>query len=346
MNKIQTEDCRLIGKQEFIKWEELRNKTVLITGSTGLIGSNLVNILAYNSIHKGLNIQFILPVRNTEAANKMFSWTNAQIFSYSLGDRILSDKPADYIVHLASPTSSRFFSENPSETILMNVEGITALLDWAKGHPVQKFIDLSSMEVYGFPQKGHKVKENELGSFETMNARNSYPIAKLSGEALCYSYFSQYHVPAVVLRATQTFGPGVRYDDNRVFAQFMRCVIEKKNIILKSHGLTERPYLYTADAASAIIVAMLKGVPGEAYSVANRATYISIRDMANMVAEKIAKKQITVEYEIEENVEKLGYASTLYLDLDTTKMEILQWKPLVGLKEMYERMIEGIEKTV
>lgn len=177
-----------------------------------------------------------------------------------------------------------------------------------------------------------------------MNARNSYPIAKIACEALCYSYWSQYNVPIVILRATQTFGPGVKYDDGRVFAQFMRCAVEKTDIILKSEGLTERQYLYTADAVSAILTGMLKGGSGESYSVANPKTYISIRDMAQVVADTIAKGTIKVQFDISEDIEKLGYAATLYMDLDVSRMMNLGWKPEIGLQEMYERMIRGIEE--
>lgn len=183
------------------------------------------------------------------------------------------------------------------------------------------------------------MKENELGSFETMNARNSYPVAKIACECLCNSYYSQYGVPTVILRATQTFGPGVKYNDERVFAEFMRCAVEKRDIILKSAGLTERSYLYTADAVSAILVSLLRAKPGEAYSVANPDTYCSIKDMAQMVADEIAEGQISVIFDIAEDIEKLGYAKTLFMDLIVDKISRLGWIPRVGLKNMFERMI-------
>lgn len=341
MNKIQLEDCQRIGKLDFIEWEQFRNSSILITGSSGLIGSNLVNALAYNSQKKDLNITLVLPVRNVEVAEKQFDWTGADILFYELGAELKNEKTVDYIVHLASPTSSKFFVEKPVNTLLDNIEGTRALLDWTKTHQIKKFVSLSSMEVYGFPEKGHIVKETELGSFDTMDPRNSYPIAKIACEAISKGYYVQYGVPTVILRATQTFGPGVRYDDGRVFAQFMRCVVEKKNIVLKTAGLTERPYLYTADAVSAILVCLLKAEPGQAYTIANKETYCSINQMAQLIALDITKGKIDVEYENAENSESLGYANTLYMLLDVEKIEALGWKPQFDLRDMYERMIKG-----
>lgn len=345
MNTVQIEDCQTIGKLSFIGWNQLKNASVLITGSTGLIGLNLVNALAYNNKEKKLNMRLILPVRNTERAEKLFAWTGADIVHYALGSELKLEEHVDYIVHLASPTSSKYFAERPVDTLTANIDGTKALLDWAKDHPVKKYIGLSSMEVYGFPGKGQKVKENELGSFETMNARNSYPIAKIASEALSYAYYSQYSVPTVVLRATQTFGPGVTYQDGRVFAEFMRCAIEEKNIVLRSAGLTERSYLYTADAVSAIIAGMLKAKPGEAYSVANSQTYCSIKEMAQLVADKVANGKISVEFDIAEDITKLGYADTLYMDLDDGKIKSLGWYPTVDLQAMFERMIQGLAEN-
>ena len=345
MNSVQREDCEKIGNLSFIDWELFRNASFLVTGSTGLIGSNVVNALALNSQEKNLNIRLILPVRNTARAQELFAWTDAGIVPYQLGTELPLEEPVDYIIHLASPTDSRFFKEKPVDTLLSNLDGIRALLDWAREHPIRKLVSLSTMEVYGFPEKGHLVKENELGAFETMNARNSYPIAKIACEALCNAYFSQYGVPAVILRATQTFGPGVKYQDGRVFAEFMRCAAEKKNIVLKSQGLTERSYLYTADAVSAILAALQRGTPGEAYTAANPDTYCSIADMAQMVADRIAGGSIQVVFDLVEDISKLGYADTLYMDLDIQKLKSLGWVPTVGLEEMFKRMIRGIEES-
>lgn len=339
MNQIQIEDCQSIGSLCFIDWQQFKGTTILITGATGLIGSNFINVLVYNSCKKELDIKLLLLVRDVKAAKDLFDWTGAEIIKYELGEELRIDKMVDYIVHLASPTNSKFFTENPVDTMKANIGGYKALLDWARANPVKKFIGISTMEVYGFPEKGHKVKEDEVGAFETMRVRNSYPIAKIASEALCYGYYTQYGVPVVILRATQTFGPGVKYNDDRVFAQFMRCVVEKKDIVLKSAGLTERSYLYTADAVSAILVSLLKAESGQAYTIANPETYCSIKEMAQMVADSIAGGKIKVIFDISEDISKWGYADTLYMDLDTKKIEKLGWHPTVNLKEAFRRMI-------
>ena len=88
----------------------------------------------------------------------------------------------------------------------------------------------------------------------------------------------------------------------------------------------------------------MSGKAGQSYTVANPLTLISIKDMASMVAYTVAEGQISVEYNIADNIEDLGYAKTLYMDLDTSKISELGWYPTVNLGEMFERMISGIEE--
>lgn len=345
MNSIQLEDYQRINNFEFLEWEQLRGCSIIITGGTGLIGSNLTGALAYISRQRNLGLKIILLVRNVDHADNLFGKdAEVDIIKYNLGERPEVTGGVDYIIHLASPTNSKYFTEKPVETITANIEGISALLEFARDKSIKKFIELSTMEVYGFPCKGEKVTEKSIGAFETMKARNSYPIAKIACEALCCAYHCQYNIPTVVMRATQTFGPGVRYDDNRVFAQFMRCVMEKKDIVLKSYGLTERSYLYTADAISGIVIGMLKAQAGNIYSLANPNTYCSIREMAELVAKKVAKDKIKVIFDIADDTSALGYADTLYMDLDIKKIKSLGWKPTIGLEEMFVRMIKAVER--
>ena len=154
---------------------------------------------------------------------------------------------------------------------------------------------------------------------------------------LCTCYAKKYNFNINVLRLTQTFGSGVSYEDSRVFAEFARCAIENKDIILHTKGDTKRSYLYTSDAVNAILLVMLKGKEYEIYNVANEKTYCSILEMAELVAEKNDK--INVKCVIDENIEKFGYAPTLCMNLSTEKIEKLGWKAQNNLSDMYDKLI-------
>lgn len=330
------QDTQSICNAEFIDWEKLKGKTVLVTGATGLIGTTLVNGLAYANRKQRLNITVICIVRNAEKARKKLD-TDVVFKVVSLDEKIEICEPVDFIIHAANPTSSSFFVNNPVETIKIAVNSTMNLLEFAKEKKVDGFVYLSSMEIYGLPVKGHAVKENEVAGFNTTVTRNCYPQSKQICEMLCKSYHSEYGVPTKIVRLTQTFGPGVEYNDGRVFAEFMRCAMEKKDIVLHTTGRTERCYLYTIDAVTAIFTVLTKGEPGEAYTAANPETYCSILEMAQMVANDIANRQIKVNIEVDD-VDR-GYASELYMKLDTSKIEDLGWKASTNLKEMFEHMI-------
>ena len=179
-----------------------------------------------------------------------------------------------------------------------------------------------------------------------MAVRSCYPESKRMCESLCASYASEYGVPAKVVRLTQTFGPGVAYNDGRVFAEFARCAIEGRNIVLNTKGETKRNYLYTEDAANALFTVLAKGVPGEAYNAANEETYCTIYEMACLVAKECAGGKIEVEVRERADAAKLGYAPTLHMNLDASKLRSLGWEPQVGFVDMYKNTIQAMSDSL
>lgn len=331
---MRTDELEYLRSVDFIDWKRFDGKTVYITGATGLIGSNLVDAILNCS-----NAKLIVQIRDLEKAQKLFG-TSVEYVLCDLNDKSDYSGKVDYVIHCANPTSSRFFVNNPVETISTAVSGTLNALKFANEKKVKGFVFLSTMEVYGMPEKGHKVSENEGGMFDTAIVRNCYPISKQTCESLCVAYATEYGVHTRVVRLTQTFGPGVSYNDGRVFAEFARCAIEKRNIVLKTEGKTERDYLYTVDAVSAILTVLLGGGDGEIYTAANESTYCSIKQMAELVAQNY---KVGVRYELQDTKE-FGYAPTLYMNLDVSKLKSIGWKPQYGLLEMYIRMIEDMKK--
>lgn len=342
-NETIKKDLTWICRQELIPWEKLRNKTIFITGATGLIGSLCVKALSWYSIQQNFPLRILILIRSKEKADTLFNaYTAAGVqIQYLIGDMtevITCGQPIDYVIHGASVTSSKMFQEKPVETALTILDGTKNVLKLANEKQVKSFVFLSTMEIYGIPSNDEAISENSYCYLDHLNVRNSYPEAKKMAENLCMSYAKEYNIPIKIARLTQTFGPGADYKDKRVFAEFARCAVEQEPIILHTKGDTKRSYLYTADAICAILMILLKGKDCNAYNVANESTYCSILEMANLVADQCSSPPIAVKV-MAENPEHYGYAPTLHMNLSTHKLRALGWEPSVGLLEMFRRMI-------
>lgn len=345
ISELQKQEAQRIVKENINLFEALSGKTILITGATGLLGQNLVSAVLEANRQLDSVIKLILLIRNEKKAKNLFGISPEITYIVSeIQQKVQIEEKIDYIIHAASQTSSRLFVEEPVETIMTAFMGTKNMLDLAAEKSVKDFIYLSTMEVYGNPTTEEKIAEDHGTNLDVMKARSCYPESKRMCENLCVSYMKEYGIPVKIIRLTQTFGPGVTYDDGRVFAEFARCAIEKRNIVLKTKGETKRNYLYTADAVSAIFTVLLNGKSGEAYNAANEETYCSIYEMAQMVADTCGNEQISVEIEEQDSVEKLGYAPTLKMNLDTSKLRAIGWNPGTKLEEMFKMLIKDMER--
>lgn len=215
--------------------------------------------------------------------------------------------------------------------------GTNNILNLAKEKNISGLVYLSSMEIYGAPHTDELIDEAHGTTVDTMSVRSCYPEAKRLCEALCASYADEYKVPAKVVRLAQTFGPGIEKNDNRVFAEFLRCAIKKQDIVLQTKGTSKRCYLYTADAVTAILTVLLNGKVGEAYNAANENTYCSIKDMANLVKNEICNGKIQIIFGAN-NIERIKtFMPKMYMKLSIVKLKNLGWIYSVGLKDMYLR---------
>ncbi len=318
-------------------YRNLEKKRVLVTGATGLIGQALVKKFT------DLNATVYAAVRNIEKARKQFKDIYGIEFIVSdVTEMPVTDLGLDYIIHAAANTSSKAFVNQPIDIIKTNILGTVNALEMAKINNIDKFVYLSTMEIYGNPTTDEKINESHSSNLDTMSVRSSYPESKRLCECLCMSYMQQYGVPVNVIRLTQTIGPGVQYNDQRVFAEFARCAIEKRNIILHTAGETRRSYLYIRDAIEAIITVLMDGKPGEAYNAANEATYCSILEMANIVAAECSEGDVSVIIDDQGSGAQFGYAPTLRMNLDTSKLQGLGWHAELGLEDAFTELINDM----
>ena len=340
-DKLFLKDIEDIVNKSSMDWNLLIGAKILITGATGIIGYALISLLLNIEKNKSRNVLIYALTRDCSNAARVFEKYSAffgknLIFIESDICAPLSLDGIDYIVHGAAETTSGAFVRKPVETISTTIDGTKNILEFAKMQKAKRTIFLSTMEVYGYPQKGHMVTENEAGSFSSLSVRNSYPISKLAAEMLCVSYFKEYGIPLNILRLTQTFGPNVRKNDTRFFAYLLNCIKKKEDIVLKSRGKTERSYLYSLDAATAILHSALCNKAGDIFNVANESLYCSIYDFATKIGKKYGLRVV-----IDENTKEItGYADTLYINMDTTRIRETGWKPsILDIDDIYDRMI-------
>lgn len=324
---------------------QLAGKKILITGASGLIGKAIVTaLLSYNGREP---VKVVALVRNKEKAAALFRnlpQENIEYLVCDVCDLNPIDLGIDYIVHGACSTASKAFIEKPVDVISVSVKGTERLLEFARANRVKSFVYLSSMEVYGTRLTDEKVYENSSVSLDTTSVRSSYPESKRLCECLCTAYYSQYAVPAKIVRLTQTFGEGVSYGDKRVFAEFARCAIEGRDIILKTKGDTKRNYLYIDDAVNAILTVLICGENGQAYNAANKNTYCSINEMAALVAKEFGNGKVNVVYNFD-GAEKMGYAPEIKINLATDKLEALGWQAQTDLITAFEKTIVSMKNS-
>ena len=320
-----------------IDFSELKGLSVLVTGSTGLIGRALVQYLI------GLGAKIYACCRSSEKFKACFPNDNNIVPVYGdICNLNINNIDADYIIHAASTTTSKDFVDKPVETIRTAVGGTLNILEQCKSKKLKGFVFISSMEAFGItPTDDRDIREPDLGYIDVMSVRSSYSESKRLCENLCVSYASEYGVPAKVIRLAQVVGPGVAYTDNRVTVQFARSVIEGKDIVLKTEGKTKRPILYIDDAVSAILTVLLQGNAGECYTAANPETFCTIRETAEAIIREIAQDRIKLVFDFDPNA---GYAPDICLNLNVDKLKALGWEPKVGLVESYRRLVESLKK--
>lgn len=320
-----------------ISWDKLKNAAVLITGSTGLIGSCVTDALILADEQYSLGLTLILLVRNRERASQRFAG-HENIISYCVQDicsALQLDRKIDFIINCASNAHPKLYASDPVGTIVTNVIGLNNILSFAVEHNVKRVLELSSVEIYG-ESKGdaEKFDEEYCGVLNCNTYRGGYPESKRVCETLCHSYYAMYGLDCVIARLSRCYGPTMQMTDSKASAQFIKNAVNGEKIVLKSNGKQKYSYLYMADAVSGMLTVLLEGKSDEAYNVSDEISDVTLGEFAEAAA---AASGTEVIYDIPEKMD--GYSGAMMSVLCSDKLKKLGWKALNDVPK-------GVEKTI
>ena len=319
---------------------KLSGKEIVITGGSGMIASYLVSCLIRVFRTSTANPPRItLLVRDPEAYN-LVEFLGEESVSFEVGS-LTAWKPSreyDYLIHAASPASPTQYG-NPREIDEANLGFLERLQE--VGFAKETLL-ISSGEVYGTTPP-NPVPETYQAENLTQGIRANYPVAKLAAEKmLLKAGMEQKTIPKVV-RLFHTFGPGMKPNDGRSFADFIWAAAKGDNLFMRSSGDAVRSFLYIEDAIVGILLVLLEGDGGEVYNLGSPEN-LSILEYAQLVALEAGVCVITNEEEPENN----GYTASPihYLVPDTRKIRNIGWVNEVGTKEGIQRTLTWAKETL
>lgn len=320
-----------------LPWGKLSGCNILVTGATGLIGGCLVEVLMQNP---NKDYQVYASGRNEERARKRFAeFADDAAFhfvKYDVLEPLESEVNFDFIIHAASNASPNFFATKPVEVIKSNIQGLSNLMEYGLSHGMKRMLYVSSGEVYG-EGDGRLFTEDYSGYVNCTSPRSCYPSSKRAAETLCVSYAQEYGADVVIARPCHTYGPHFTEADNRVYAQFIRNVLRGEDIVMKSTGAQFRSWCYVVDCVSAMLHILLKGENGHAYNIADESSNISIKELAEMIAE-IGGKKVVID--LPSDAEKAGFNVVTKSVFSTEKLEVLGWMVYGNMKEKMRKTID------
>jgi len=262
-------------------------KRVLVTGGAGFIAANFIHHLLRATPYEVVSLDALTYAGNPAnlkdvMAHERLSFVHGDIRDVELVAGVVSE--CDVIVNAAAESHvEKSIEDGASEFVTTNVEGTQILLDAIRRSPVERFILISSSEVYGTAESAPMDERHPL------EPRSPYAATKAGADRLAYSYFVTYGMPIVIVRPFNNYGQ--RQHPEKVIPRFITQALQDLPLTIHGDGHASRDWLYvddTAEAIEAIISAPREQVAGEVLNVATGVD-ISVSEIANRVLDALGK---------------------------------------------------------
>lgn len=315
-------------------FEDLRNKNIFITGSSGLVCSALIDTLMFLNENNNYQTHIWAMFHSENKYYQRFPSYLANSYFHPIVHDIFNPLEAefcpDFMVHAASLTHPQLYAEKPIETMKLNILGTINALEFAKKNSDCRSLFLSTMEIYGENTAKDTYAEDDYGYLDIMTQRACYPESKRAAETLCCCYSKEYNMDVMAARLGYIYGPTVQLSSSKADVQFLNNALNNKDIVMKSKGEQKRSYCYVLDVVSALITILCKGTSGEAYNIANKMGNVCLKDVAEIYAKLSG---VNLKFELPSRKEQKGFSIVKNSTLCSKKLEALGWKAKFSLEE-------------
>ena len=327
---------------------------IVVTGATGLIGSNLVHAFMADE-----NNHVIAVSRSESKLRQIFEpYLAHENFEYVVQDFTqpfaLADlmyrknrDSVDFIFHAASPISGDTIARTPLSIIRPNINAVQCLLDGLvqqeqKNAKKGRIVVFSSATVYGSGnQNNSAVTEEQTAIAENLDAVTAaYSESKRMVEVITHAYIREYGVDAVIARPSYVYGYTM-FPPNTAFYSFIKTALSGNDILMNKAGLSKRDNIYVDDVVKGLLLIAQKGVTGESYNISCNTdldNYAAIDEIASIIADiasVLCNRKISLSYKEQSTV-----ARPQGVRLDYSKLAQLGWKPCVSLHEGIETVLK------
>jgi len=269
------------------KLESMRNKTILITGSNGLIGGALAELFLFLNEKYEYNINLILSSLNNKSrfGNKV-KYISKDLSLHTKWSE-LADQPIDFCFYCSGYGQPKKFLKDPMKVVQINTTGLYDLLNKIYSrNKYAKCIFMSSSEIYAF-SSSNSSKESETIRYKDYE-RSNYLLSKLIGETIINDFIEK-KFDAKSVRVSFCYGPGYFLsNDDRVMSDLLKKAIKEPTIDLFDEGNASRKYIHISDCCAMILNILLRGT-WNTYNIGGKEE-ITIYNMAKIIGNKFGKR--------------------------------------------------------
>src|SRR5262245_2164166 len=261
-------------------------RSVLVTGGCGFIGSNFVRLLCSETEWRVINLDKLTYAGNLEnladVSTKRLLFVRGDIRDHALVEKILQDEKPWAIVNFAAESHVDRSILDASPFIETNIAGVQILLEAVRAHPVERFLHISTDEVYGDKEgKGSSSEEAPLAP------SSPYAATKAAADLLCFSYRRTYGVPVLITRSSNNYGP-YQFPE-KLIPLLIRNGLSEMDFPVYGDGRQIRDWLHVEDNCRAILGVLEKGQVGSIYNIGTSEERTNL-DVVEAVCAAIAER--------------------------------------------------------